>query len=106
MNETDLKAIANLGGISALAASCRLILSSDERTFLGFVGFFIPGIFAGMIAGFIVHDQGYSDQMNYAIVSAASLAAKELLLGIIKAADTVKDSMPKIVRSVVKKRFK
>lgn len=106
MNEADLKAVINLGGISALAATCRLVLSTDERSLLGFLGFFIPGIFAGMIAGWIVHSQGYSDQMNYAIVSASSLAAKELLLGIIKAAETLRDEAPSMVKRAIKRRFK
>lgn len=106
MDEKTISAAVDLGGISALAAAARTILSEDERNLTGFLTRFILGIFSGMMVGFGIHQYGYPPTMEAAIVSASALAAKEILLAIISAADFLRNNVTKILPAVVRIRDK
>jgi len=104
MSEFDMKAAADLGGVSALAATCRLILFSDNRTFAGWAGFFVIGIFAGQMVGWAIESQGYSDGWNRAIVCATALSAKEVLMAVIKTAEMLRDNAAALAARLVRAR--
>ncbi len=104
MNVEDWKAVASLGGIAALAAACRTIMSEDERTLVGFLSRFVLGVFAGMMVGFALEGSGLSDGVQYAIVSGSALAAKETLTAVIKVAETVRDQSATVTKNIIKKK--
>ena len=100
-----LKTMFALGGISALAAACRTILSKEERTLAGFLTRFILGTFAGMVAGFVASDQGFSEEATYAIVAASAVTARELLQAVVVVAETLRDHSARITRKVIDKKL-
>lgn len=90
------KSVASLIGISALAATCKTILSVEaDRTFLAFLSRWVLGMAAGGIAGCIVIDENISEGWKYAMVLASGLTAKELLLFLINFTDMF-SSNPKL----------
>lgn len=91
MNQIDqqtIDTIGSLGGISALAAISRTILSEQRRSFVGFLRGIILALFVAIMTGMIIQDYNFSPSMYNAIVGIAAFVADDILILIIKAAKT------------------
>ena len=107
IDQDDLKAAVTLGGISAMAATCRIILSQDEkdRTFIGWASLFVLSMFAGEMVWYAIHGQDWDDSMKVAVCLASALSAKELLLGIIKIGETIRDQSSNVAKILIDRKI-
>lgn len=107
MDPEDVKAAATLGGMSALAATCRIILSQDEkdRTFAGWASLFVMAIFSGMIAWYAMRGLSWDENLKVAICLVSALSARELLLAVIKVGETIRDQAGGVAKALIDRKI-
>lgn len=79
MND-ELKLLASMFGISALAAASRSILSEEKRTIGGFLRGLVLAAFVGTIVGLIIQDYNYTPTTQGGIVGICAFVADDLLM--------------------------
>lgn len=103
-NDEEIKAMVSIGGMSALAAAVRCIIDNTKTlTFL--VTTFVLCVFAGQIVWYIVRDMNISSGYKNAISLAACLCAREVIGGIIKASEVLRDNAVRWAQTAISKKF-
>ncbi len=80
VSKETVDTVTSLGGISALAACSRCILSEDRRTFIGFLRGLVLGIFMAVIVGSVINGYKINPQFYNAAIGITAFCADDILM--------------------------